>query len=81
MPLISNCCGAEDVSPFGDASYSDMKVCPDCKEHCVFECYEHNPVYQQPEPENNVQEAYYCDECGEGLPLLEQDIMLEAKEE
>jgi len=35
---ISNCCGAEDrlISEDGP-SYSDIGVCPKCKEHCAFE--------------------------------------------
>ena len=34
-------------------------MCPDCHEHCVYECLEHHPVYQPPEPENNVQENIF----------------------
>lgn len=35
---VSNCCGAEDRPCTIDGpSYSDIGICPDCREHCEFE--------------------------------------------
>ena len=33
---VSNCCGASDRVSYGDNSYQDFGICPDCKEHCTF---------------------------------------------
>lgn len=33
----SNCCGAEnDAITLDGPSWSDIGICPDCREHCVF---------------------------------------------
>jgi len=69
--MISTCCG-------GSIMLTDL--CSICKEHCDAECDEHQPYYQPPEPENNVQESYTCEECGEDLPYEEQDWDQEAKD-
>jgi acetyl-CoA carboxylase beta subunit len=33
--LVSNCCNSDD-RVFNGEWYSDMEVCPRCKEHCEF---------------------------------------------
>ena len=32
---VSKCCGAADRNA-GEISYSEMCICPECKEHCEF---------------------------------------------
>ena len=37
MEKISNCCGAEDrMVGYDGPSFSDMDICPECKDHCEF---------------------------------------------
>jgi hypothetical protein len=74
--MISNCCGAAFYEP----GYPDNDMCTSCKEHADGVCEEHVPFYQQAEPENNVQESYTCEECGDDLPYEEQDWDQEAKD-
>ena len=34
---VSNCCGAEDgCTSLDGPSWSDIGICPDCREHCEF---------------------------------------------
>ena len=34
---LSNCCGSEDGATSIDGpSWSDVGICPDCREHCEF---------------------------------------------
>ena len=37
------------------------------------ECNDHIPFYQPYEADTNVQESYFCDNCGVELPMPEPD--------
>jgi len=47
----------------------------------VPKCEHKNKVYQPREKNTDVLEDYYCDDCGESLPLPEPDFDLIGKEE
>ena len=34
--IVSDCCGANPFSN-GDASTLDYGICPECREHCIYE--------------------------------------------
>jgi hypothetical protein len=38
MSWRSNCCGAEDgMARYDGPSWSDIGICPNCRDHCEFE--------------------------------------------
>ena len=58
-----------------------------CCEQCEYwgismsKCIHKNMVYQQPEPDNNVPEDYFCNDCGKqfDIPEPDFDLMREGK--
>ena len=83
VELVSDCCGAEDgpVSIDGP-SWSDVGICPDCREHCEFVEADDEPCescrgsgVRNPDIINSRP----CDSCG-GTGKKKDDIGLSADE-
>lgn len=88
---ISNCCGSQDCLTNNDGpSWSDIGICPKCKEHCEFEeitDYFSGKIDKTTGKAIYISESNLCPKCGcqeyisttSSLPVIKQCIKCKYK--